>query len=133
MLLILGKCNDLTSIDDFYLISYDSGTCFTAAEYVRFQEVIVEIGNYHHGIRAICEARRFMVCQIKPKAHYLQHLATQGKLINPRAVQTYRAESFVGFVVNIWKGSVSGPYRRVVQRLVCIIFLVALLCELEKP
>ena len=53
----------------------------------------------------------------KPKLHYtVAHLPRQAALINPRLVQAYASESMVGRMAKVYKLSVDGPSRRVVQQ-----------------
>ena len=54
------------------------------------------------------------------------HVQHFGKLINPRYVQRYCSESMIGVATQIWEGSVSGPYHKVVQRTVLLKYLVQL-------
>lgn len=50
-----------------------------------------------------------------PKLHYMMHLPLQADLLNPRFVQNYREESFVGRVAAIYRSCSSGPHWATVQ------------------
>ena len=50
--------------------------------------------------------------QVKPKAHYAQHIPVQSALINSRHTQCYCAESLIGKITTIWKKCVSAAFTR---------------------
>ena len=63
---------------------------------------------------------------VVPTTHIMMHLPHQCALINARFTQNYVAESMVGRICNIWKGSISGPFDRLVQLVVLAKYLVLL-------
>ena len=64
-----------------------------------------------------------MFC-MRPKVHQMQHLPLQARLHNPRFLQCYGEESFVGVMCKVWAASKSGPQSQAtIQRTVLIKYL----------
>ena len=61
----------------------------------------------------------------------MQHFPTEAKLINPKVVQRYIEESYIGNVAKIWASSQNGPHRETIQRIVLLKYLVWLAVEMD--
>ena len=68
---------------------------------------------------------------ITAQTHYMQHFPDEARLINPRAVQCYIEESYIGKIAKIWARCKNGPYGETIQRLALLKYLVWLTIELE--
>ena len=103
-----------------------SSDMFLNDEQVAFlSNQVLKFGKYHMICRMHASNLGHHLFQVKPKAHYAQHIPFQSILINSRHTQCYCAESLIGKMTTIWKKSVSGPYsNRTVQRQVCVKYLV---------
>ena len=99
-----------------------SSDMFLNDEQVAFlSNQVLKFGKYHMICRMHASNLGHHLFQVKPKAHYAQHIPFQSILINSRHTQCYCAESLIGKMTTIWKKSVSGPYsNRTVQRQVCV-------------
>ena len=61
----------------------------------------------------------------------MQHFPEEAKLINPRVVQCYIEESYIGKIAKIWASCKNGPYRATIQQVSLLKWLVALAVELK--
>jgi hypothetical protein len=71
-----------------------------------------------------------------PKHHYLLHVAFMADLINPKCVQNYRDESFVGVTTTLSAANANGRWERTIQIRTLRKYLVGLqilLEDLESP
>ncbi len=68
---------------------------------------------------------------IVPKSHYMQHFPDEAKLINPRCVQCYIEESYIGKVSKIWASCKCGPYSETIQHRGLLKYLLWLCIELD--
>ena len=84
------------------------------------------LGKYHMLCREHARARGLMEWQVKPKAHYVQHIYDESRLISSRWLQCYAEESNIGVIKKVWKSAANGPYHKTIQRVVCIKVLVAM-------
>ena len=61
----------------------------------------------------------------------MQHFPTEATLINPKVVQCYIEESYIGKVAKIWASSKNGSHRETIQRVVLLNYLVWLVVEMD--
>ena len=71
-----------------------------------------------------------LLWHIVHKTDYMQHFPAEARLINPRLVQCYIEESYIGKVSKIWASSKNGPHRDTIQRVVLLKYLVWLVVEM---
>ena len=111
---------------NMYDIMYSAGRFFTERDHRELTEACYILGYHYQRLRVLCDGCGWLYFQIKRKTHMTMHVPHFGKLINPRYVQCYCSESMIGVATQIWEGSVSGPYAKVVQRTVLLKYLVQL-------
>ena len=61
----------------------------------------------------------------------MQHFPAEAGLINPRVMQCYIEESFIGKFAQIWASTKNGPYLATILRVGLLKYLVWLCIELE--
>ena len=108
-------------------ILYGAGLFLSPEQKVEFEAVTIGLGEHMQALRSIAHAAGENLWQISPKMHYVQHLTDQSELINPRVCQNYSFEGTVGRITTVWKRTVAGPYKRLVQQRVLLKLLGALL------
>ena len=59
------------------------------------------------------------------------HIPLYASVLNPRFVQNYAEESFIGSTTKVWHRSMFGPYKKVTQSTVLLKRSLALLLRLE--
>ena len=72
-----------------------------------------------------------LLWHITPKLHYMQHFPQEAKLINPRLVQCYIEESYIGKMAQIWASCKYGKYKESIQYWALLKYLVWLVIELD--
>ena len=113
-------------LNAIYHVLYNACLFLTIAEENFLRTNLFQLGKYHMLCRADAEAAGSLSFQVRPKAHYVQHLWLQSLLVNSRYTQNYCFESVVGKVTQIWEKSCAGQYQKTVQRVVCVKYLVYL-------
>ena len=116
----------VVALNGIYAIIFNGDMFLSPSQKVRLREHMNRLGKYLMFCRQFAKDANELLFAIKPKAHYGQHLDEAAGLINPRAVMSYVGESKLGKIVKIWRMSVSGPYKRTVQKTVHVKHLVAL-------
>lgn len=114
----------ITALNQFYYVIYAGDVFLTAREKRLLRISTLEMGMMHMKCRQHAEAAGEMSFQVKPKAHYTQHIPYQSQLFNPRFVQCYQEESMVGLIKMIYMKSKSGPYAKRIQRVVLIKYIL---------
>ena len=84
-------------------------------------------------LREVARQKGWLLWNVTPKVHKMQHVPLLASVINPRFVQNYAEESLIGTCTAIWARSVSGRYRSVAQRAVLAKKLTGLLLHFELP
>ena len=110
---------------------YSCGHFFSDSELAEFSTAMLGVGKYLMVLRGLSLNEGTLMWQVLPKAHYMQHLELQGRVMNPRYTQNYCEESFVGRFTSIWKATAVGKYSRTIQHVVLIRYLVAFVLRLE--
>ena len=90
----------------------NSGTFLDEDGLKQLNEATQGVGMYLQLLRSRAKKAKQMLWWIQPKAHYMQHIPEEAKLINPRVVTCYIEESFIGKVAKVWISSKNGPLRR---------------------
>ena len=102
----------------------NSGTFLNEAQLKQLNEATQGVGMYLQLLRSRAKEAKQMLWWIQPKAHYMQHIPEEAKLINPKVVTCYIEESFIGKVAKVWISSKNGPYAETIQELVLLKYLV---------
>ena len=108
----------VTSLNKVYEVLYNADCFLDAAELEALGAALVEMGREHMRCRQYADALGEPAFQVRPKAHYAQHLHQQARLINPRFTQCYKEESMMGTTSNIYHNTCNGPYKKTIQRVV---------------
>ena len=116
---------------DFNRLINSSGRILTKPQLDAFTVATEGVGKYIQLLRSRAKEQRQLLWHIVPKTHHMQHFPTEAKLINPRLVQCYIEESYIGKVAKIWASSKNGPYKETVQRIVLLKYLVWLVVEMD--
>ena len=106
------------SLQGIYDVWYHGDMFLTDSEKATLRTHLNNFGESYHVCAGLSQAAGWLLFPVKPKAHYLSHMAEQSDLINPVMVQNYMEEGLVGRVCKIWASSVSGPWRSVVTHTV---------------
>ena len=110
----------------------NSSPFFLSEEQLKALKISTEgVGKYMQLLRSRAKEQKQLLWHITPKTHYMQHFPEEASLINPRAVQCYIEESYIGKVARIWSSSKHGPHRETIQRMVLLKYLVWLVVELS--
>ena len=92
-----------------YHALYNSDMFLNDREIDFLREQLLRFGKYHMVCNQFSRNRDEFRFQIKPKAHYAQHIAPQSVLINSRHTKCYCAESLIGKLTTIWKKVAAAP------------------------
>ena len=76
------------------------------------QMVTQRFGDNYQLLRELCRGRGWLLFNVKPKVHKMQHVPVLAEVMNHRCVHNYAEESFFGTCTRIWAKSVSG-FRQV--------------------
>ena len=112
---------------------YNAEMFLTCVEQTTFEEHVLRFGRHMQLCRSIAAEEQEPLWHLTPKVHLVQHLPRQAKLINPRMVQNYMEEGFIGKVTKIWASAKNGLYLRTVQRTVLMKLLLGLQLQFEIP
>jgi len=105
------------SLDKFYEVIYGADYFLTDAEYRLLVSALTRLGNNYQVLAVNSGAAGNMLWKQTVKLHYcIGHLAYQSQLLNPRRVQTYGSEGFVGKMANIYGMSMNGPHEAGLQK-----------------
>ena len=88
------------------------------------------VGKYLMVLRGLSSDEGALMWQVLPKAHYMQHLELQARVMNPRYTQNYCEESVVGRFTSIWRATAVGKYNRTIQHVLLIRYLTAFVLRL---
>ena len=95
--------------------------------------MILRFGVSYMHLRECAKRKNWMLWNVTPKVHRMQHLVLLSSVMNPRFLQNYAEESLIGTCTKIWARSVAGRYRSVVQTTVLVKKIVGLLLHFEIP
>ena len=125
MHMLIGHCLE------FNRIIGAAGTFLTEAEVAGLREATEGVGKYIQLLRSRAKEAKQLLWHIVPKSHYMQHFPDEARLINPRLVQCYIEESYIGKVSKIWASCKCGPYSETIQHRGLLKYLVWLCIELD--
>ena len=116
---------------EFNRLIYSSGAFFTPEELAAFDQATKGIGKYMQLLRKRAKGAKQLLWKIVPKTHYMQHFPDEARLINPRVVQCYIEESYIGKLAQIWASARNGPYKEATQFFALLKYLIWLVIELD--
>ena len=96
---------------EFNRLMYSSAAFLTPEELAAFDQATKGIGKYMQLLRKRAKGAKQLLWKIVPKTHYMQHFPDEARLINPRVVQCYIEESYIGKLAQIWASARNGPYK----------------------
>ena len=121
-----------SSLVSMYSVLDRAGMFLSNTELEQFREHVHEWGISLQFLRAWAEGAGSLYFQVRPKAHKVLHLPMVAATINPNYVSNYACESQIGTTTLVWKGSVSGRYKRSVQKTVLAKRWLAVLLRYER-
>ena len=77
----------------------------------RDQECVYKVGTFYSDLTKDTQDLKLKHFSQVPKFHPMEHLAYQGKLLNPRFFWTYMSEDFVGKIARMGSGLLRGTAR----------------------
>ena len=91
------------------------------------QTLLYRFGRHFCWLSGEATEDGLLVWHLRPKLHFMQHLAEQSRLINPRYVQCYLEESICGKMAALAKSCFNGPnLPKKLQYLMLLKYLCAL-------
>ena len=124
-------CQLTEDLVEFYHILYSEGRFLSEEGLARLKVVTVRFGEAFMQLRELARQEGWLLWNVKPKVHKMQHVPLLAEVLNPRYVQNYAEEPLVGTCTNKWAKSVSGRYRHVAQKTVLVKKMVGLLLHFE--
>ena len=106
------------ALQGLYATMYSAGMFFTDDEKALFRAHLATLGRWMPEAQRLGSDRGDPVFTIFPKSHYAQHLDEQCDLINPRYVQNYMDEGFIGKITRVWASCLNGPWKKNAARVV---------------
>ena len=116
---------------EFIGVLNSSGVVLTQLQLDDLKMATEGIGKFMQLLRHKAKEQKQLLWHIVPKTHYMQHFPAEARLINPKVVQCYIEESYIGKVAKIWSSSKNGPHKDTIQRTVLLKYLVWLAVEMD--
>ena len=121
----------LKNINKIYAILYGCNMFLTHEEQSVLKEATLGMGSAHMRCRQQAKDAGTFAFQIRPKAHWAQHVPGECCLINSSYVHCYGEERLQFIVSKIFKASCSGPYRKTIQKSVLTKYLTHMGIKLD--
>ena len=102
----------LSSLDRFYAICREEGIFLSTAAAEELQECVYKVGTFYGELTKEAQVLRLKQFSQVPKFHLLEHLAYQGKFLNPKYFSTYMSEDFVGKISKMGSALLTGTSRQ---------------------
>jgi hypothetical protein len=96
----------------FYDICKEEGMFLSSGASTELQACAYKVGLFYSQLTKDAQELRARQFSQVPKFHFMEHLAAQGKFLNPRVFWTYMSEDFVGKVARLGKGVLRGGTAR---------------------
>ena len=77
----------------------------------RDQECVYKVSTFYSDLTKDAQDLKLKHFSQVPKFHLMEHLACQGKFLNPRFFWTYMSEDFVGKIARMGSGLLRGTAR----------------------
>ena len=106
----------LNSLERFYAICREEGFFLSTAAAEELQECVHKVGTFYQQLTKDAQKLKLKQFSQVPKFHLLEHLAVQGKFLNPKYFSTYMSEDFVGKIAKMGSGLLKGTSRQKVSR-----------------
>ena len=116
---------------EFIRVLNSSGVVLTQLQLDDLKVATEGVGKFMQLLRHRAKEQKQLLWHIVPKTHYMQHFPAEARLINPKVVQCYIEESYIGKVAKIWSSSKNGPHKDTIQRVVLLKYLVWLAVEMD--
>ena len=97
----------------------------------RLSAIVKRMGEDYLVLREHCRANEKLAFKVTPKCHKLMHLPLYASVVNPRFMQKYAEESFIGSTTKVWARSMKGRYKDAMQSTVLLKRSLALLLRME--
>ena len=114
----------MEALHEIYTTLYGAEVFLSAAECADLSRQTLRFGKHYQAANECARTSGQMYWHIVHKHHWLQHLATQARLINPRFIQAYKEEGLIGRIARVSKSCANGPYSRTIQRTALTKYLV---------
>ena len=121
----------VSRLDTIYSLMWGRPRFLPANTINELRAECISFGEDYMRCREHCRVRRILSFNVTPKVHKLQHLPAMAEIMNPAWVSCYAEESLVGTTIRVWKQSMHGRYKKMVQRQVLLKRLCGLLLRLE--
>ena len=95
----------------FYSICKEEGMFLSETAAEELQEVVYKCCVFYSKYTAAAQTLKLRQFSQVPKFHFLEHLASQGKFLNPKIFWTYMSEDFVGKVCRMGLSMLAGTAR----------------------
>jgi hypothetical protein len=120
-------------LDEFYSILYAAPRFPDDDVINRLRSVCTAFGEAFMWCREYSRRDGLLWWEITSKVHKMQHVPMMAKIINPRHLQCYASESLIGTTTKVWKRSMSGRYKKRVQKVVLTKRVLGVLLRLSMP
>ena len=121
----------LDNLAAIYKLFYESPMFLSDAAVALLKRQCIDFGENYQRLRGWAKDTGQLAWPVRPKVHKMQHLPLFAAVINPVFVQCYAEESLVGTTVRVWRRSMSGRYKGVVQKTVLLKRVAGLMCNFE--
>ena len=96
-------------LQQMYTILDEGAMFLEEGEIVAFKRAVLKFSSHYNCLAVNGSLAGNLFFNVVPKHHYLQHLCMMCEMINPRFMQCYKEESFVGRVTALYASCASGP------------------------
>eukprot|EP00959_Pyramimonas_sp_CCMP1952_P177472 3709781-Pyramimonas_sp.AAC.1 len=105
-------------LHEFYSIIYAAPVFVSDHDVGRLRSVCVDFGEAFMWCREFSRRAGQLCWEITPKTHKMMHVPLMAQIVNPRTVHCYAGESLIGTTAKVWKGSMSGRWKKAAQNVV---------------
>ena len=105
----------MKSLARFYQICKEEGTFLRPSAADELQECVYKVGTFYSQLTKDAQALKLKQWSQVPKFHFAEHLAAQGRFLNPKLFWTYMSEDFVGKVARLGQALLKGTARHKVS------------------
>ena len=110
----------MSCLAEYYDVLYGEDLFMRDSSVTRIRDICNRLGSDWMGLRNWSALKGKLWWKISPKVHRMQHTAIYCLAINPRFIQGYSEEAFMGTTSKVWRKSMSGPYQSHVQEVVLL-------------
>jgi hypothetical protein len=95
----------------FYEICKQEGMFLSPSAAEELQDCAYKVGLFYSKLTLAAQELKLKQFSQVPKFHFMEHLAYQGKFLNPRMFWTYMSEDFVGKIARLGAGLLKATAR----------------------